>query len=104
MLLEYCDRGSLQRAIERGKLRSRGPEGGPDMVRCPSAQRRGLLSTLKAESPGSYHLFADVWPCRPWHGAVYVHMVDCLGVHDDNSFRALSPPAYRALERAVTIT
>ena len=32
MLLEYCDRGSLQRAIERGKLTSRGPEGGADMV------------------------------------------------------------------------
>ena len=33
MLLEYCDRGSLQRAIERGKLNARSGEGGPDMVR-----------------------------------------------------------------------
>ena len=32
MLLEYCDRGSLQRAIERGKLQSRAPGGGPDLV------------------------------------------------------------------------
>jgi len=38
MLLEYCDRGSLQRAIERGKLTSRGPEGGADMVWSPPAQ------------------------------------------------------------------
>lgn len=33
MLLEYCDRGSLARAIERGKLQSRAPGGGPDLVR-----------------------------------------------------------------------
>lgn len=33
MLLEYCDRGSLARAIERGKLMSRAPGGGPDLVR-----------------------------------------------------------------------
>ena len=33
MLLEFCDRGSLHRAVERGRISSRNAQGQPDMVR-----------------------------------------------------------------------
>ena len=35
MLLEFCDRGALSRAIERGKLRSRAVANAPDLVCSP---------------------------------------------------------------------
>ena len=37
MLLEYCDRGSLSFAVERGKLKDRSGNG-PDMVHPPPLQ------------------------------------------------------------------
>lgn len=49
MLLEYCDRGSLQRAIERGKLQSRAPGGGPDLVsNCCSVPNRAIQCNCTA--------------------------------------------------------
>ncbi len=47
MLLEYCDRGSLQRAIERGKLNSRSGEGGPDMVRLKAQAPSALMPRVE---------------------------------------------------------
>ena len=38
MLLEYCDRGSLSRAVERGKLQDR-VSGGPELVRLPPPEK-----------------------------------------------------------------
>lgn len=32
MLMEYCDRGPLSRALERGKLKARGGDGSPQLV------------------------------------------------------------------------
>ena len=42
MLLEYCDRGALSRAVERGKLKSRSGDGGPDLVRPPFSHQTFL--------------------------------------------------------------
>lgn len=40
MLLEYCDRGALSRAVEQGKLKKRGGDGSPELV----SQRGSLKS------------------------------------------------------------